>query len=144
MERIKPARLRAVALHYRDLVCLPGDEKGLVQLEDYVRIFPQVPEGAFGPMASFSYDFRFLVNLPGLPGQSLGRLSVRTEPPDAARPGQLRQMMDWELGHDVLASQGAGDVIEWLDKAHAELLNRFRLAFTEEGWALFDPEDEET
>ena len=125
-------KLRTVALHYRDMVQIPKDNKGMIQLEDYFTICPKVPEDRFGALSNFT----FMLELPNIYKSANTLLAVGSDPSQKSSETHYRFIMDWHL----TPKQEITDVDtskKWLHDAHDVNYDTFVAAFTKKGLALF-------
>jgi len=134
-----PVGLTHVVLHYRDVVPIPLDTSGEVDLSRYLAVYPEVPRTLFGTVA------RFMISMTLPDTGSAGELTlvIRDEPPKDGPASQgaseARFRLDWRLVASRTVAMEEGLVGEWLDQAHEDLIRAFRSCFTEAGWALLEP-----
>ncbi len=131
-ETFHPAGLKSVGLHYRDFVQLPSGHKP-GDLAPFLAIRPEFPsqlKPRGGTFLWLSFDS---------PGDAAADLQMRsTALPSATGSAVTRQglLLDWRHASAKMSKDSAG---EYLSGAHRRHLGFFRLAFTEEGWNLFEP-----
>lgn len=130
--------LTGIALHYRDVVAVPRVGNSGIRLSDWFRIYPEVPEDAFGTVSGF----RFTVQLPGLCKGARARLSVQSLPPESEDDTLLKFSIDWHVTSADKVKDIA-DARDWLDPVHESLRNSFDGAFTPACLELFEPDDGE-
>jgi uncharacterized protein (TIGR04255 family) len=135
----KSLALRSVGLHYRDEVAVPS-EGPLIDLRDHITVYPEVPEGVFGPVSNFVMN----LTLPDAATAGILNLAVGTVPfvkPDTTAR-ELRIRLDWHLLSKSAPSTEPKAVSEWLDRAHNELTHAFERCFTRAAWQRFDPKED--
>jgi len=125
-------KLRAVALHYRDIVQIPKDINGLIQLEDYFTICPKVPEDKFGALSNFA----FMLELPNIYDTVNTLLAVESDRSQKSTETYYRFIMDWHLTpkQEIIEVDASK---KWLNEAHDVNYNTFVAAFTKKGLDLF-------
>jgi uncharacterized protein (TIGR04255 family) len=138
-----PGSLRTIALHYRDLVAVPCGDNNLIELSEFLSVYPEVPKLDFGDVS----DFLIGLTLPNANKNGTLKLFIRDEPPgemkEAGKTSEGRFRMDWNITSSTPPSMETGWIQQWLDDAHSGLLHAFRSSFTDKGWSLFDPRDKE-
>lgn len=124
--------LTAVSLHYRDIVEIPKTTGSGIELRDWFRVYPEVPEDSFGPMAAF----RFAVRLPAMCKDAVTVLSVQSVPLVGEANPAFRFALDWHVSStDKISS--LENARQWLDAAHRALGGSFKKAFTQKCLELF-------
>lgn len=135
VEHFQPVSVRQVALTYLDLVevPVPSDASG-IPLEDYFRLRVEIPDEAFGPVASVSLQMYF----PRRPATDQLTLRFHTVP---VSPGQrtCRFQMHWSCECEEIKTLDKKEITRRLEAAHRRLVDCFRASFTDRGWALFTP-----
>ena len=124
----------AVGLHYRDVVSLPRCPGSGIKLEEWFRIYPEVPEGDFGAMSGF----KFSVHLPTMCEGANVVLTTQSLPIDPGNDSELRFAIDWHVS-SADRIEGVDRARQWLDSVHKGLRSSFDKAFTPECLALFEP-----
>ncbi|MGE5294609.1 MAG: TIGR04255 family protein [Solirubrobacterales bacterium] len=124
--------LTAVSLHYRDIVEIPKTTDSGIELREWFRVYPEVPEDSFGPMAAF----RFAIRLPVMCKDVVTVLSVQSVPLVAEANPAFRFALDWHVSStDKISS--LDNAKQWLDAAHGALRGSFEKAFTQKCLELF-------
>ncbi len=131
----RPVGVLEVALHYIDLVEIPIPEAGVFASEDYFTLDMRAP-GAFGAVASFSINATFRP-----PGEAEPVELVFATEPLGGDDTHRRFRLEWHTGVRSSARMTDEDVRANLQAAHDRLAKCFRQAFTDTGWALFEPEE---
>jgi len=134
----RPSQLSGIALHYRDVVPLPLDASGQVDIDQYLAIHTQVPRELF-PIVR-----RFRISLSVERARGELRLDVGNDPVAAAvgdGGSEAKIRIDWHIVSSGNASLSPEWVQNWLDWAHADLRCAFRGVFTDKGWALLEPKE---
>ena len=139
----KPKKLIAAAINYRDIVSIPYPDSQKLDLQEYVRFYPEVSSDIFGQVS----NFRMSCSLENAIKSGILTLSMRRgHHPEGTNPDQDNQVlllrMDWNLISTNLQSIEVEAVRKWLNIAHDDIINVFQRAFTEKGWALFKPAEE--
>ena len=133
---LRPMALQHIALHYRDLVIVPLQDKQRVRLGDYFTIFPEVPERKFGDMS----NFMVALTLPETWRSGVLNLMVQSDPPvpSPEHPNEGRFRWDWHISpKSSIGSLDKDTITTWLDQAHDDLFQAFLSAFTQNGLGLF-------
>ena len=134
----KPHALNAAAIHYRDVVEIPWPDDRQLELRDYMELYMEIPADRFGQTSSFNMS----CSLVNTAVDGVLTIAVRREqPPDTdSQQRPLRLVMDWNITtRPSVASLDADNITAWLQNAHNEIEKVFRHAFTDKGWALFQP-----
>lgn len=126
--------LTGVSLHYRDVVAIPRTGDCGIELRDWFRVYPEVPEGSFGSMAGFT----FAVRLPSMCENAIAVLSIQSVPSVVEDNMAFRFAIDWHIS-SVDKINGMDDASQWLDAVHEALGSSFKKAFTARCLALFNP-----
>jgi uncharacterized protein (TIGR04255 family) len=124
--------LAAVSLHYRDIVEIPRRTDPGIELRDWFRVYPEVPEDSFGSMG----EFTFAVKLPSMCEDAVAVLSIQSVPLVAEDNPVFRFALDWHVS-SADKIDNLDDAKQWLDGAHRALRSSFEKAFTPECLALF-------
>lgn len=135
-EIYQPNGVLEAALHYVDVVTLPIPDSKILRSEEYLTLDFRVPEEVFGTFSAF--EIKAIVRPKGAeqPVQ-MGFATLPAVADATHRPFRL----EWHT--PVRGSGRLMDVDELrtnLVAAHNLLDRCFRHAFTEKGWALFEPE----
>jgi uncharacterized protein (TIGR04255 family) len=126
--------LTGVSLHYRDVVAIPRAAGSGIDLEDWFRVCPKVPEASLGGMSAFT----FAVQLPSMCEKAISVLSVQNLPATGEGELELKFLIDWQVN----SANGIEDLEaakQWLDRAHDVLDDSFEKAFTPKCLELFEP-----
>lgn len=133
MDFRKISKLRTIALHYKDMVKIPKDDKGEVKLEDYFTVCPRVPEDKFKAISNFSFS----LELPNFCEAVNIVLAIQSIPPQNISDTNYQFAMDWHLvPKQEITDAKSGK--KWLSSAHDAVYNAFVSAFSEKGLSLFD------
>lgn len=125
--------IQAMAVHYVDLAVFAkslGNE-----IEDYLRIRPAVP-GEFGAISGFAMK---VSPSPTATSGDIVDIAVRRET-DADDGEAIRVRIEWDA--KCTTPQSLDRAGETLERLHTELLDRFRVAFTEKAMSVFGPVEE--
>lgn len=131
-----PEAVREVTLHYVDVIELP--KQSALPLENYLRLLPSIPPQGFGPVQ------RFMVALSAQasnPDDTIHVILGREPDDDVRKVHRLR--MEWEAKSSNLSTLDHGELIRRLDRIHVDVRTCFRACFTDNGWQLFDPDEDE-
>jgi uncharacterized protein (TIGR04255 family) len=128
-----PSSIRNMALHYVDLIEIDAAGK-MVQLPEFFRVLPGVPDETFSPLARFSLDLTFQPSAE----VELLTLRFRDEPPDPVS-GAFRFRMEWHVRSHPVDSLDPKLLRDRLDAMRARVRDCFKACFTEAGWKLFGP-----
>jgi uncharacterized protein (TIGR04255 family) len=131
-----PAGILRAALHYVDLVEIPIPDDGLLRSDEYFTLNLQVPEQHFGNYTAF--EVRAAVVPPG--GREPVEFVFATEPSHLDAP-LARFRLEWHTAAGAGVRMNEEEARANLLAAHDRLGKCFRHAFTEKGWALFEPEE---
>jgi len=126
--------LIAVSLHYRDIVVIPAGRDSRIRLNDWFRVYPEVPEDPFGTVSAFKFDLQF----PNMCKDGNALLTVRSLPVVGQEDAGFKFSVDWH----VVSTGKMGGLMgcnEWLDSAHGALDNSFEGTFTRQCLELFEP-----
>jgi uncharacterized protein (TIGR04255 family) len=138
VEHFKPASVKRAALTYLDLVEIPIPEGQIgFRVEDFFRLHVEVPDGVFGAVGYFSLQLVFPKKAGGTDQLSL---LFSTAPPVQDRRA-CRFQMHWHCLCEDVNSLDKGVIAGRLETAHQRLRECFRASFTDKGWALFQPKD---
>lgn len=132
----KPASLRAVELHYVDVIEIPAPADQRIQIQDYFKLRMEVPE-QFG--LTWYFSTQALIRPPE--GES-GVLHVRFQALKPT-PEKFPFRLDWHYVCLNFPTWEREVVCRRLDQAHTCLVDYFRAAVTDKTWQLFEPSDEE-
>ncbi len=126
--------IRRVSLSYRDMIKLP--EGAAKNIKKYLRVRPGYPE-SFGSVMLFNLGLR----LPSEIEKTVLDLSIKSVRPTEENQDGSMLVMDWHMRptEKIIDYNDFGRT--WLDLAHEEIQNRFMMAFTKEGFDLFEPEE---
>jgi uncharacterized protein (TIGR04255 family) len=134
-EYFKPTAILITTLHYVDIIEIP--KKPGLKLSEYMLFYPQRPEAGFGPMRQF-----MLVADMACQEQDDGiTISMSREPDDPER-NIFRLRLEWDAHSQNVNSLEKSEVEARLDRLHKQVQACFRSCFTDDGWKLFDPEEE--
>ncbi len=131
-----PIDVSIVTLHYVDVIEIPKIT-GL-KLSEYMKLLPQVPDQGFGSIS----QFMIALTLPSNDKADVYNVIIGREPDDPARK-LMRLRIEWDAQSQNVKSLSKVELIDRLDRIHAETLRLFRSCFTDAGWNLFEPMAEE-
>jgi uncharacterized protein (TIGR04255 family) len=127
--------LVGVSLHYLDIVAIPKGKDGKIKLEDYFTVYPHLPDGAFGAISGF----RVAMQLPQACKGGNMTLSIQSLPAFGPSEDKGRFSIDWHVTSDG-KTHDVDSARQWLEQAHKDLRGVFVAGFTEQGFAIFEPE----
>ena len=126
--------LVGASLHYRDIVSIPKPTKSGIHIEEWFRIFPEVPEDTFGKMSGF----KFTVGLSEACRNASVVLGIESLRPIQDSDNEYRFLMDWHVT-PTISIKDLQAAKEWLDASHRDLRDNFDKTFTEKTLDLFEP-----
>jgi uncharacterized protein (TIGR04255 family) len=136
VEHFQPVGVRRAALIYLDQVEIrvaPGSKT--LQLEDYLRLRPEVPDQEFGPSGAFALQMHF----PGKDQREPFTVLFQSVPAEVGS-GICRFQMHWHCLCEDIRSLDKGVITQRLEAARRRLRDCFKASFTTEGWQkLFQP-----
>ena len=131
-------KLSGVALHYRDVCRMPQDDSGRLELTEYFTVHPQVPDIEFGTIGGFTIG----IQTNDVCKDGSVTLTMQSMPRIDDTETMSAFTMDW---HTVCTKtiDTIDTAKEWLGNAHNALRAVFKAAFTEKGFAQFEPIESE-
>jgi uncharacterized protein (TIGR04255 family) len=132
----RPPSLRAVELHYVDLIEIPIPPEEKIDLADYFKLRVEIPD-EYGPTWHFSTR---LFLKPPIDGDIL-EVRFQSEVPNSELES-YRFRIDWHMSCSGIGEFKNDAVRQRLDQAHDCLTSYFKASVTERTWALFQPSDE--
>lgn len=131
-ECYQPAGIVQTALHYVDIVEIPI-ESGQIRTGDYFTFDVRAPDSwTFG-------TFRLQTTLCPADSKEIIEVVFATEP-GKTESGNARFRLEWHIASKSEDRMTIEQAKAALSNFHASLGKCFRQAFTEKGWALFEPQ----
>ena len=118
----QPERVANVTLRYVNRIEFPHGE---LELDDYFRILPQVPN----PIPQIFPTFLLNVDVPYHTLQSVLRIVFGTVIPEGQ--AQLAYLLDLSMLSSIVAISSMDEVPDWLEGAHKYIEEAFDASFTE-------------
>lgn len=131
----RPNGAKEVTLHYDNIIEISRSDSEHFETKDFFSLNVEIPHAQFGHFVSF--DLRAVVRPPNKDGV--------VEFVFATQPGQkddtnFRFRLEWHTSVQSESIMDDQQVRDNLQIAHDRIETCFRSAFTERGWALFDPD----
>ena len=127
--------LSNVSLHYRDIISIPKDREDRIDLKDFFRVYPEMPEETFSIISAFNFS----TQLEEFCEKATTTLTLQSLPLKDLSEGNFKFAMDWHIT-SVEKFEDLNHAIEWLDTSHKNLRDGFESVFTKKCLAIFEPE----